>query len=237
MLRRILLTALIAGTLAGLFTAALQRVKIIPLIAAAEVYETTAEHGAAAHDHDHGPAATTPQPQTVEEWEPVGLERAAYTALADVLAGIGFGLILTGFAAIARAGGLELDARRGLLWGAAGFAVFALAPAAGLAPELPGMAAAGLAARQAWWLMTASATAAGLGLLVFASALALRIAGVVILILPHVIGAPMAPHAGSTVPAELAAEFVAASLTTTALFWLVLGGLSGWIYRRLGEPA
>jgi len=230
MLRRILLTALVAGGLAGLFAAGLHQLKIVPLIAAAEVHETkaSADHRHAA-EHRHEPAAA---------WEPAsGLERTGYTVVADILAGIGFALILTGAVAIARLCGYPVDARHGLLWGAAGFAVFAFAPAVGLPPELPGMMAAELAERQQWWLLTAAATAAGLALLVFARPIALRGAGIMLLLMPHLIGAPVAQHAGGAVPAELAAEFVTASLATTALFWLVLGGLSGWFYQRFVEAA
>jgi len=133
---------------------------------------------------------------------------------------------------MARLGGYAIDARRGLIWGAAGFAVFALAPAIGLPPELPGMEAASLAARQQWWLLTAAATAAGLGLLIFARPAALRVIGAVLIVLPHLIGAPAAPHGSTGVPAELAAEFATASLAVAAAFWLLLGGVSGWLYRR-----
>jgi cobalt transporter subunit CbtA len=225
MLRRILLTGLIAGTVAGLFAAGLQQLRIIPLIAAAEVYEAAGAHA----DHQHG------QPESVAaEWQPApGLERTGYTVLADVLAGIGFALLLAGAVALARLRGYAIDARRGLIWGAAGFAVFALAPAIGLPPELPGMQAAGLAARQEWWLLTAAATALGLGLVVFAGPMALRIGGALLLLAPHLVGAPDAPHGASGLPAELAAQFATASLATAALFWLLLGGISGWLYRRL----
>jgi len=227
MLRRILFTALIAGTVAGLFAAGIQHLKLIPLIAAAEVYETAGEHA----DHQHG---TAPEQQSATpEWEPApGIERAGYTVLADVLAGIGFALVLIGAVALARLGGYAIDARRGLAWGAAGFVVFALAPAIGLPPELPGMAAAGLAARQQWWLLTAAATAGGLGLLIFARPVALRVAGAALIALPHLIGAPAAPHASTGVPAELTAEFATASLAVAAAFWLLLGSVSGWLYRR-----
>jgi predicted cobalt transporter CbtA len=34
------------------------------------------------------------------------------------------------------------------------------------------------------------------------------------------------------VPAELAAEFATASLAVAAAFWLLLGSVSGWLYRR-----
>jgi cobalt transporter subunit CbtA len=220
MLRRILFTALIAGTVAGLFAAGIQHLKLIPLIAAGEVYEAAGTQ--ADHHHDAMP-----------EWEPApGIERAGYTVLADVLAGIGFALVLIGGVALARLGGYAIDARRGLVWGAAGFVVFALAPAIGLPPELPGMAAAGLAARQQWWLLTAVATATGLGLLIFARPAALRVVGAALIVLPHLIGAPAAPHASAGVPAELAAEFATASLAVAAAFWLLLGGVSGWLYRH-----
>ncbi len=222
MLRRILLTALVAGAAAGLLAAILQRIDLIPLIAHAEIYE------AAGAEHAHaGPAA----------WEPeAGLERAAYTVLADLLTGIGFALLLTGAIALSSLGGRAVDARRGLLWGAAGFAVFALAPALGLPPEVPGMQAAELAQRQAWWVGTAAATAAGLGLIVFRPTLPWRILGVVLLVLPHAIGAPAPPEHGGNVPPDLAARFVVASIFTAALFWLALGAISGWLYRRL-DPA
>src|SRR5438874_11134269 len=178
MLRRILFTALIAGTVAGLFAAGVQHLKLIPLIAAAEVYEAAGTHADHQQDaHQHGAAP---------EWEPApGIERAGYTVAADILAGIGFALVLIGGVALARLGGYAIDARRGLIWGAAGFAVFALAPAIGLPPELPGMEAASLAARQQWWLLTAAATSAGLGLLIFARPAALRVIGAVLIVLPQ----------------------------------------------------
>src|SRR3954451_1153817 len=225
MLRRILFTALVAGTVAGLFAAGIQHLKLIPLIAAAEVYEAAgaqADHQQDAHQHSAAP-----------EWEPApGIERAGYTVVADILAGIGFALVLIGGVALAQLGGYTIDARRGLIWGAAGFVVFARAPAIGLPPELPGMEAAGLAARQQWWLLTAAATAGGLGLIIFARPAALRALGVALIVVPHLIGAPAAPHAASGVPAELAAEFATASLAVAAAFWLLLGSVSGWLYRR-----
>jgi cobalt transporter subunit CbtA len=225
MLRRIFLTALIAGIAAGLFAAGFQRLRIIPLIAAAETYEAATEHNHAnASDHRHDATA---------EWEPApGIERSAYTIVADILAGIGFALMLTGAIALSRLGGYRIDAGRGLLWGAAGFLVFALAPASALPPELPGMAAAALYERQTWWLLTATATAVGLGLFVFGARSAFRAAGVVIFALPHLVGGPPTGHGAAAIPAELAASFVSASLTAAALFWLFLGGLSGWLYRR-----
>ncbi|MBM3504072.1 MAG: hypothetical protein FJX65_09370 [Alphaproteobacteria bacterium] len=48
--------------------------------------------------------------------------------------------------------------------------------------------------------------------------------------LPHLVGAPRPAEASGPVPAELARQFIAASLLASAVFWLVLGGASGWLY-------
>lgn len=223
-LQRVFLTALIAGAVAGLFAAGVQRIKIIPLIERAEVYEA-----GEAHDGAAGAGLT-------EAWQPrAGLERAAYTTLADVLAGIGFAFLLTGAIALAGLRGYVINARRGLLWGAAGFAVFALAPALGLPPLPPGMEAAELVERQVWWIATATTTALGLGLIVFPRGLVYRVIGVGLLILPYIIGAPEPPEIGGEVPPGIVAEFVVASLAAAGLFWLLLGGLTGWLYHRIGS--
>jgi cobalt transporter subunit CbtA len=219
--QRIFLTALIAGAVAGLFAAGVQRIKIIPLIEQAEVYEAGEAHAEA------GPA---------EAWHPqAGLERAAYTALADVLAGIGFAFLLTGAIALASLRGYVINARWGILWGAAGFAVFALAPALGLPPLPPGMEATELIQRQVWWIATATTTALGLGLIVFQRRVVCRVIGTGLLMLPYAIGAPEPSEIGGKVPAGLAAEFVVASLAAAAAFWLLLGAISGWLYHRLGR--
>jgi cobalt transporter subunit CbtA len=226
-LYRIFFVGLVAGCLAALAMAAVQQVKIIPLITAAEVYESATEpHGAAM---EHGMAAHAP------EWEPkAGFQRVSLTFLADLILAIGFGLALSGSFAIRQAfSGHVPDAREGLLWGIAGFAAFALAPALGLPPEPPGMISADIYARQGWWLGTAFATCAGLGLTVFARARIWRIAGLVLLVVPHLIGAPARPPGNDAVTATIAAHFVAASLVTAAVFWAVLGLAAGWLYAAM----
>src|SRR5260370_1762196 len=140
MLRGILVTGRIAGTAAGLFAAGLQHLRLIPLIAAAEVYEAAGAH--ADHQHGHPDSAAA-------EWQPApGLERTGYTVLADVLAGIGFALLLAGGVARARLRGYPVDAPRGRVWGAPRGLVFALAPATGRPPPLPPGHAAALIGRQ-----------------------------------------------------------------------------------------
>jgi cobalt transporter subunit CbtA len=232
-LRRILTAGLVAGFIAGTAVTVVQRLQITPLILAAEVFEDAAE---AAPAHEHGGAALGDQhhESAPEAWMPAnGLERSAFTWLANILAGVGFGLILAAVVAFA---GRPVDARRGLLWGLAGYSVFSVAPALGLPPELPGMMAADLVARQVWWIMTVGGTAGGLALMVFAPQpyrRPLQIAGLTLLVLPHLIGAPHLAAEAGTVPAELAARFVVASLAAAALFWAVLGLAIGQVMGRL----
>lgn len=225
MLGRILAIALIAGVAAGLVATAVQGLKLWPLIAAAErIEQSHAAHETAGHAHDH----------EHDDWAPAdGPERAAFTVLFNILAGVGFALVLNGALLLrqAMAGSGAFDVRAGLLWGLAGFACFALAPALGLPPELPGMASADLLDRQIWWVLTALATACGIALMAFGGGV-WKVLGVAVLAAPHLYGAPRGEEFGA-VPAELAAEFVAASLVAAASFWLVLGGVSGWLHRRL----
>ncbi|MNY39165.1 putative cobalt transporter subunit CbtA [compost metagenome] len=113
--------------------------------------------------------------------------------------------------------------------------MFCLAPTLGLPPELPGTAAADLAQRQAWWVGTAASTAVGLALIVFGKQWLLKIIGAAILVVPHVIGAPQPEVHESLAPEALEAQFKIASLLTNALFWLALGLISAWLFRRKSQ--
>ena len=250
MLQRIFASALGAGVAVGLIVAIIQHVTLVPLILTAELYEDgklTVQHkhtevpptdiGAQvvlalpavvgkAQAHDAHPAAA--KDAEGSPW------RAVFTFIATTLTAVGFALLLVGAYAVS---GRKVDAREGLLWGIAGFAAFALAPAFGLPPELPGSVAAELTARQTWWIATMAATAAGLGLLVFVPrpwAIALAL---VLLVAPHLVGAPH-PHEGAgLVPPELAASFAARSLGVNALMWGLLGLATGALYARLGRTS
>jgi cobalt transporter subunit CbtA len=220
--QRVFAAGILAGFLAGLVLTAMHWVRIDPLIAAAETYEEAAAPppGTTGHVHEHA-------------WEPEGLVRPALTFLANLVIAVGFGLLLSGAFALREAvSGRRTDAREGLLWGIGGFAAFALAPAAGLPPVPPGMLGADIFARQAWWLGTAIATAAGLALLVFPRKFAWRALGAALIAAPHVLGAPPPPPGTDAVPAALATQFVAVSLVAAALFWITLGGVGGWLYAR-----
>lgn len=228
MIARVLWAGVIAGLIAGCASTVMHLTHTVPLIAVGERYETAAmDHHAAALAR----AADSPSAHSAhEEWEPTGFARPAFTALFDVLAGVGYGLLLVAGMMLA---GRRLDLQTGLLWGLAGFAAFAAAPALGLPPELPGMPAAALAARQAWWLGTAAATAAGLAVIAFAP-LRLKALGILLGLVPHVIGAPSlsAGNEGAGVPAEVAAHFVAASLVSALVFWVVLGAAAAHLLGK-----
>lgn len=238
--RSIVFSSVIAGFIVGLIVTAVQQFGTVPLILRAEVYEKTAahKHEAAAppqailvHDHaDHDHAA--------EAWEPRdGLERNVYTAGANILTAIGFALLLCGFLAVrSGATGEEISWHEGLMWGLAGFAVFTIAPGLGLPPELPGVPTAPLLSRQIWWVTAVLATAAGLGLIVFRRSMPAAIAGVVLIMLPHLIGAPELQHVETNVPSSLSHQFVVAVTLTSLVFWSLLGSLTSAAFAYFDRP-
>src|ERR1700744_5812899 len=238
-LRSIVFASVISGFIVGVIVTVLQQFGTVPLILKAEVFEKAAEshqttdphqasdshqaapaHDHAGHDHEHEHAA--------EAWEPKdGFERNAYTAAANVPTGICFALLLAGFFSVqSGTTGESVSWHDGLLWGLAGFLVFTIAPGLGLPPELPGVPAAPLLSRQIWWVMAAAATAGGLGLIVFRRSVPAAIAGLLLLVLPHLIGAPELEHVETNVPTSLSHQFVVAVTLTSLLFWFMLGGLT-----------
>ena len=227
MLRRIVFSAAISGALAGLFLFAIQAIFVNPLILEAETYENAATQPATeAHSHDSTAVAGHSHGHGEESAEE---NRVLWTAITNVITGIGFGLIL--IAGFALRG--DVDLRRGIVWGIAGFVAFNLAPALGLPPELPADFAAPLAARQMWWVMTVVGTAGGLALIAFTQSWFTRIIGLAVIALPHIIGAPHPEQAGGLAPDDLRWQFQIAALVTMALFWTALGGISGYLFRRL----
>jgi cobalt transporter subunit CbtA len=233
MFRNLFFAAVLAALCAGLVNAGIQHFRVTPLILAAEVYENAApeEHahaeGTEAHSHEATEAAAPAgHDHGADEWAPQdGFERTAYTVLADLLVAAGFALVIGGVSMIAN---IPITFRNGALWGLAGFLVFSLAPAYGLAPELPGMPAADLGARQIWWIATVLATGGAILLIVKVRAPWALAVAIVLAALPHVIGAPqLVGEHESGVPANLATEFAAAALGTAAIFWLVLGASFG----------
>ncbi|HEV7436360.1 MAG TPA: CbtA family protein [Pseudorhizobium sp.] len=228
--RNIVLAAVIAGLVSGFVLTVLQSYATTPLILHAEAFEGDGEE--AGHSHSHAHDEGTPAHDHGEDgWMPAdGAERFVYTAASNMLAGIGFALILL---TAAEALGTLNGWRSGLMFGLAGFLAFSLAPGLGLPPELPGMPAADLTARQVWWVSTALLTAIGLGLLTYTRTPALAVLAVVLLVAPHLWGAPLPVSHDTAVPFDLHARFVAAVFATSLIFWALLGAIAGALRARL----
>lgn len=208
--RKLFAASLLAGMAAGLLLSLLQHFQTQPLILAAERFET-------------------PEPGHVHDWQPDGgLQRNLLTLLFNGLTGFGFALLLSAAMYWRGNGGYV----RGLVWGLAGYLVFFAAPSLGLPPELPGTDSAELLSRQAWWLFTAVSTAAGLSGLFLCENRWLQLAGIGLLALPHLIGAPHPEVMNSTAPEALQQRFIWVSALCNAAFWLALGTLSGWLLPK-----
>jgi cobalt transporter subunit CbtA len=213
---RLISIILVSGTIAGLLLFVVQHFTTFPLIEKAEVYESAAEKNMPGM-HDEG-------------WKPSeGIERTLFTVLTTVLAAIGFAALLFGAAALKP---ISLDWKKGTLWGLAAFVCIDLAPALGLPPQPPGVPVADIYARQLWWIAAVLCTAIALWLLVDRrKSVPVRLIGVLVLILPHAIGAPVA-RGESSVPVSLVHQFALMSILTTGVFWLALGAIGGLLYNH-----
>ncbi len=213
MFQRIVFAAAISGLLAGIVVSAVQAVRVVPLIYQAEKYEK--KELAPIHARSY------------EENKASDFSRVALTVISNVITAIGFSLLL--IAGFSVHGGI--DWKKGILWGIGGFVAFSLAPSIGLHPELPGTFAAPLQNRQIWWSATAIGTVIGLILLAFKSGTSWKMLAVVIIALPHIIGAPHPEKSGGLAPPELMNAFVVAALVSSAIFWMVLGVCSGYFFN------
>ena len=233
--RKVVYYSILAGIVAGLVLTAVQRLQVVPIIFDAETFESASTDAASgeADGHDH------------EHWGPEdGVERTLFTAFSNVLTAVGFALVLLSVLLVAqtwsRSWPTAFAWRRALGWSLGGFAVFWLAPALGLPPEIPLQNAAELQDRQVWWVICVVCTAAGLGGLAFAPSPWRWVAPIVIAV-PYLIGAPhpegpmfldQTPEAARALEA-LAADYVYATAFANAVFWLVLGSVVTWAGARI----
>ena len=249
MFQRMLTSALIAGVAAGLLAAVLHFVFVQNYILLGEAFEAgtmvhfsgPATGAAEGGTHDHAPAegaeadASADHSHSHEHAAPgadaSGLKRNGLTVLFTTLVYSGYGLLLVAGFALANRFGHGVTAREGLLWGLAGFAAFQLMPAMGLAPELPGTLAADFQARQVWWLATVICTGAALALIGYGNGLPAYGLAVLLLALPHIVGAPQVDGFSGVAPPEVASAFAARVLGVGLIAWSVLGLVAGRLWN------
>ncbi len=236
-------SALIAGIAAGLIAALLHFAFVQKYILLGEQYETGAmvhfgasgsapvegtETVEAGHEHDDSHDHASPTSD---------FKRNALTVTFMVILYVAYAFLLIAGFGVAEAWGRKIGAAEGLLWGLSGFAAFQLAPAMGLAPELPGTIAAEIGARQVWWWATVACTGGGLALLAYGRSWMAFALGGGLLALPHAIGAPEVSGFFGTAPPEVGAIFAARVLGTALVTWAVLGWFAGAAWEREGRKA
>jgi len=257
MFRNIVFAACLAGVLAGLVITGLQLFVTVPIILKAETYEPGGHTHGAEHAHGSGGHAHAEQPAASEsvtgsggvfsglyrslyafqhaesDWGPKNSwQRNGSTLVANILLAIAFGLLLVA------AFSLRSNPRwaEGLLWGLGGYATFFALPALGLPPEIPGNFTADLVSRQGWWLMTVLFSGVGLALIALQRPWMWKILGTLLVVAPHVLGAPQPEVHGGTAPEALAETFIWRAAFVNLVFWLLLGGLGAWAFLKLAGP-
>lgn len=261
MFRSLIFSACLIGVVLGLTLTAIQSFGVTPILLSAEQFEVaetpaadhhatqatdeTHHHAADAAPHHHD-AAEAPEAgghhHDESAWAPAdGAERVLFTALSNVLAGIGFSAILLVLMNVLRERGyLKPTPLTGLAFGIAAFLAVFVAPSIGLPPEIPGMTAAALESRQYWWLFTVVAATVGLGFLFLASRWR-KLFGLPFLVVPYlwIPAHPAGPRFANTDPAavsaltELHEQFIWASGLSNLAFWLLAGVLCALAVKRL----
>ncbi|PHQ99904.1 MAG: hypothetical protein COB39_01140 [Marinosulfonomonas sp.] len=233
MTTRLFTSAVFAGLIAGLIAVLLQFTLMQSLILEGEEYETgnKSHFGGVLVINEALEASGEAATEVKEEPENL-LKRYSLAFFVQFIVFVGWGLIMVAGFAVADRFGRKVTVKDGLLWGIAGFTAVHMAPAIGLAPELPGTPAAELELRQLWWVTTVIATAMALALFAYGrSALFVGI-GLILLVAPHLIGAPRLDGYAGLAPPELSGEYVARSLAVSMAIWAVLGLAAGYFWNR-----
>lgn len=227
MYSRILMSALFAGAAAGLLAGLLQLTFVQPVLLHAELYE------GGDLVHFGADKATTAHPD-LPGFDAV---RDGLSIIFTMLTYTGYALIMVALMSLAEDRGARIDGRSGILWGVAGYVTFHLAPGFSLAPEVPGVAAADVSARQIWWFATALASGLGLWLIAFGQNWAAWGAAAALLLAPHIFGAPEPDVFTGPVPTEIAALFASRALGVGLAAWVFLGCFAGYFWQREGTHA
>jgi predicted cobalt transporter CbtA len=97
---------------------------------------------------------------------------------------------------------------------------------------LPGVPAAPLLDRQFWWVATVVATATGLAVVAFRHSPLSAAIGILLIMAPHLVGAPRLDHSETNVSDSLSRQFIVAVTLTALPCWALLGALTGNFYRK-----
>ena len=224
MFTRILTSALFAGAAAGLMAALLQLVFVQPVLLHAELYES----GQLVH---FGAEKAVSAHQDVGGLDPL---RDGLSVLFTMMIYTGYALLLVAVMSVAESRNAEITARTGIVWGLAGFFVVHLAPGFTLAPEVPGVAAADVYARQVWWFATVATAAVAVWLVAFGSGWIAWGVAVALLLAPHLIGAPEPEAFSGPVPTEIGALFASRAFGVGMAAWVLLGCFAGYFWQREG---
>jgi len=227
-------SALFAGLAAGLIAVLLQYFLTESLILEAEQYESGAKvHFAGVPGAETEKMALGQETHTQEDGPDSGLfHRFSLAFAADFIVFVGWGLVMAAGFALAGHFGHPVSQRDALWWGVGAFVAVHLAPGIGLPPEVPGILAAPLHARQIWWLATVISAAAAMALFGYGRGLPAIAVGIVLLVLPQAIGAPHLAEYTGKVPPELAGEYVTHSYAVGFAAWMTLAFVLGYLWNR-----
>ena len=225
MFKNIFVSAVVCGAIAGVLATAMQMLLVTPLLMEAELFET----GQSTHFIIDG-SPESPM-KHVNIWEDP--YRHLMTLFFNLVTFTGFGFILIAAMALFQKRGFSLSKAEGIVAGVSGFIVFQLAPSVGLPPELPGTISVAVGLKQAWWIITILSTTAGILLLFLGKYKVVSGAGIIFIIIPHLIGHPKLETYFGVAPPELAAEFASRALAVSLVTWIILGVISSQFWKYL----
>ncbi len=225
--RTLVFSAFAIAVFSGVIISVYQAYFITPIILGSEVFEV-------AEPVSHH------QVEEVEAWAPEdGVERNSWNFTSNFLLCFAYALILLSAMSFKN----STNTIKGIFWGVAAYLAIFAAPALGLPPEIPGMEAAQLEGRQAWWLLTVILTAISLWLIAFQNNL-YKMIGVILLVLPHLLGAPQPEIHGFansdpqavTELTQLWHDFILQTTIVNALLWVIIGASAGYFTKKYIYP-
>lgn len=220
--KNIVFSAFVIALVAGLILSTYQATFITPIIIGSEVYEVAEPESV----HHHNEAAWAPKD---------GLERHSWNFASNFILAFAYALILIGFMCLKN----SVNTIKGVFWGIAAYLIIFVIPSFGLSPEIPGIEAAQLEGRQAWWLLTVILSAIAFWLIAFEDK-QYKLVGILLLTIPHLLGAPQPEIHGfaNTDPKAVEAltdlwhSFLFQTYIANALLWIIIGALSGFMTQK-----